>query len=148
MKKTIQKGFTLIELMIVVAIIGILAAIAIPAYQDYIARSEAGAGLQSINPLKSAVEDIVARGLATSITADTTGLANLGQSAPSANPTGTMAVKTAFANTGAGALNYTFNGQASPKTLSKEIVLTRSTEGAWTCTTTLASKYAPKGCTT
>jgi type IV pilus assembly protein PilA len=57
MMKTVQKGFTLIELMIVVAIIGILAAIAIPAYQDYTIRAQVTEGLNLASAVKAGVSE-------------------------------------------------------------------------------------------
>jgi type IV pilus assembly protein PilA len=55
--KSVQKGFTLIELMIVVAIIGILAAIAIPAYQDYTVRAQVTEGLNLASAVKASVAE-------------------------------------------------------------------------------------------
>jgi type IV pilus assembly protein PilA len=59
--KTMQKGFTLIELMIVIAIIGILAAIAIPAYQNYLIRSQVTEGLSLADGYKTAISEFYAQ---------------------------------------------------------------------------------------
>ena len=136
--RTLQEGFTLIELMIVVAIIGILAAVAIPAYQDYTAKAQASEGFTLLAGLKTPIaEGISSQAGAGCIVP--TGAVSTGKFVSTiattwADPTCTVVV------------TFT-NSNANPKIQTKTVTFVlNSSTGAWTCSTTLDASIRPKSC--
>ena len=144
MLKQMQKGFTLIELMIVVAIIGILAAIAIPAYQDYVARSEVTEAFTLMDGQKTLIgEACNAIGTCTGsnpITLQSTGKYS------SVPPASTAGALTATMTAGASTLVATYTAILTP-TLDS---VANAGAITWACTGTLkglsGGKYVPKSC--
>lgn len=135
-----QSGFTLIELMIVVAIIGILAAVAIPAYQDYIARSQMSEPVSLMGGAKTSVEEYYGdKGtFPTTSVLTTNGVRLSGKYTAS------------IASDGASVLTATMKaaGSVNAKIAAATVTMTyNTTTGVWTCAPgTVDVKYLPAAC--
>lgn len=147
--KKVQQGFTLIELMIVVAIIGILAAVAIPAYQDYTIRAQVSEGLSLASGAKTAMAEFYNQKgrFPTGANAND----SLGLQAPTDITGSYVSQVDAGTNTG-GVIEVTFgedvNAQISGDILDISAV-TSAGSIKWTCkpgSTPIADKYLPTNC--
>jgi len=158
-----QKGFTLIELMIVVAIIGILAAVAIPQYQDYTARTQVSRLVGEVNALKSNAESIFNNGGQIGTEDDLTtdprtigigwtgsNLVENGTGAANAPDYGLTINNPAAANM---SWNVVMGTDASAAVRGATITVTRTLQGAYNCVVTPPTtnngwkdSYAPAGC--
>jgi type IV pilus assembly protein PilA len=139
MKRSMQKGFTLIELMIVVAIIGILAAVALPAYQDYTVRAKVSEVMLAASSAKTAVSEAAATNSAMPAAASVDV-----QSQASRYVSG-VTYAASDATTGV----ITASAQGDTNMNNKNITMTgtyASGQVTWLCGGSMDAKYRPSSC--
>ncbi len=132
-------GFSMIELMMVTAIIAVLATAALPLYLQYVARSQAAAGLADITPGKTAYEHLISQGVA-----DNGSFSNVDNLGLAADTPRCVITSNAPVN---GLGNITCALKGSSLVEGKLIELVRDTQGNWSCLSDLAAPQLPGGCT-
>lgn len=143
--KNVQKGFTLIELMIVVAIIAILAAIAIPAYQNYLIRAQVSEGAVLTDGAKTALAEYYSNH-----GSFPTSPASAGLPSQPGSISGKYVTQVSIAT--AGIIAADFGGQANSSISGEVFALSAVANGgsiSWSCTnaaTTINTKYLPSSC--
>lgn len=132
-----ENGFSLIEMLVAIAVVGVLAALALPTYSSYQARTKLMSALVEISALKTSVQISLDQGVDTNAPTDVGGASTTG------NCSSISAV--AVATTGAGSIICTIaNGPGS--VLGQTITWTRVQATGWTCSTSAPASLAPKTC--
>ncbi|ROZ79141.1 pilin [Ramlibacter sp. WS9] len=141
MKRSMQQGFTLIELMIVVAIIGILAAVALPAYQDYTVRAKTSEVVLAASGPKGAIAE------AYQTLGHMPAVASAGLSAHTSPYVASVAYTSSVTNVG---VITAVASAKEPKISGSNVVLTGTADSVgvitWVCTGSIAAKYLPANC--